>query len=99
MADDHTVLIRSDLLGRVAGLAAVLRDRPQTLGLLGANGTEWAVAQLAAWAAGKTVVPLPTFFSRAQLEHVIKDAGIDHVIATPDAGGLPPRSALASPRL
>jgi long-chain acyl-CoA synthetase len=75
-------------MGRVAGLAAVLRDRPQTLGLLGANGTEWAVAQLAAWAAGKTVVPLPTFFSRAQLEHVIKDAGIDHVIATPDAGRL-----------
>jgi long-subunit acyl-CoA synthetase (AMP-forming) len=65
-----------------------LRDRPQTLGLLGANGTEWAVAQLAAWAAGKTVVPLPTFFSRAQLEHVLKDAAIDHVIATLDAGGL-----------
>jgi long-subunit acyl-CoA synthetase (AMP-forming) len=88
MADDHSVLTRGELLDRVAGLAGVLEDRPQTLGLLGANGTEWAVAQLAAWAAGKTVVPLPTFFSRAQLEHVLKDAGVDHVIATRDAGGL-----------
>jgi len=88
MADDHAVLTRSELMTRVAGLAQVLMDRPQTLGLLGANGTEWAVAQLAAWAAGKTVVPLPTFFSRAQLEHVLKDAGVDHVIATAEAAGL-----------
>jgi long-chain acyl-CoA synthetase len=88
MADDHTVLSRSELLARVAGLARVLADRPQTLALLGANGTEWAVAQLAAWAAGKTVVPLPTFFSRAQLEHVLKDAGVDHIIATAEGAGL-----------
>jgi long-subunit acyl-CoA synthetase (AMP-forming) len=88
MADDHSVLTRSELLSRVAGLAHVLKDRPQTLGLIGANGTEWAVAQLAAWVAGKTVVPLPTFFSRTQLEHVLKDAGVDHVIATREAVGL-----------
>jgi len=88
MADDHTILTRGELLVRVAGLAQVLADRPQTLGLLGANGTEWAAAQLAAWAAGKTVVPLPTFFSRAQLEHVLKDAGVDHVIATAETAGL-----------
>ncbi len=88
MADDHAVLTRGELLARVAGLAQVLTARPQTVGLLGANGTEWAVAQLAAWAAGKTVVPLPTFFSRAQLEHVLRDAGVDHVIATAEAAGL-----------
>jgi long-chain acyl-CoA synthetase len=88
MADDHSVLTRGELLARVAGLAEILADRPQTLGLLGANGTEWAVAQLAAWAAGKTVVPLPTFFSRAQLEHVLKDAGVGHVIATAEAAAL-----------
>jgi long-subunit acyl-CoA synthetase (AMP-forming) len=88
LSDDHAVLTRGDLVDRVAGLAGVLRDRPQRIGLLGSNGTEWAVAQLAAWFAGKTVVPMPAFFSRLQLEHLLKDAGIDHVVATHEAAGL-----------
>jgi long-chain acyl-CoA synthetase len=88
MSDDHAVVTTGDLIARVTGLAQVLRDRPQRIGLLGANGTEWAVAQLAAWTAGKTVVPMPVFFSRLQLEHVLRDAGIGHVIATSEAVGL-----------
>ncbi len=85
MSDDNSVLTRGDLVSRVAGLAKELRTLPRVVGLLGANGTDWAVAQLAAWAAGKTVVPLPTFFSLPQLGHVIRDAGVDHVVATSDA--------------
>ncbi len=88
MSDDNGALSGVDLKARVAGLASILRDRPQTIGLLGAHGTDWAVAQLAAWAAGKTVVPLPAFFSHLQLEHVLRDAGIDHVVATREAEGL-----------
>jgi len=82
MADDHSVLTGSELVARVAGLAAALRMLPQRIGLLGGNGTDWAVAQFAAWSAGKTVVPLPSFFSRLQLEHVMRDAGINQVVAT-----------------
>jgi long-chain acyl-CoA synthetase len=85
MADDHSVLTSSELVNRVAGLAAVLRPLPQRIGLLGCNGTEWAVAQLAAWTAGKTVVPLPLFFSRLQLKHVMRDAGIGQAVATHEA--------------
>jgi long-subunit acyl-CoA synthetase (AMP-forming) len=88
MSDDNGVLTGGGLLTRVAGLAGVLRARPQRIGLLGAHSTDWAVAQLAAWVAGKTVVPMPAFFSRLQLEHVLKDAGIDHVVATREAEGL-----------
>ena len=88
MSDDNSVLTRGELAARVAGLAEEFRDLPRVIGLLGANGTDWAVAQLAAWSAGKTVVPLPTFFSRLQLEHVLRDAGVDHVVATSDAVGL-----------
>jgi long-subunit acyl-CoA synthetase (AMP-forming) len=88
MSDDDSALTRGELAARVAGLAEDFRDLPQVVGLLGANGTEWAVAQLAAWAAGKTVVPLPTFFSQPQLEHILRDAGVDHVVATRDAIGL-----------
>jgi long-subunit acyl-CoA synthetase (AMP-forming) len=85
LSDDQGMLSRRELAARVAGMAAELRGLPQVIGLLGANGIDWAVAQLAAWIAGKTVVPLPSFFSRLQLEHILRDAGIDHVVATPDA--------------
>jgi long-subunit acyl-CoA synthetase (AMP-forming) len=85
MSDDNCTLTRGDLAARVAGLAEELHDLPRVIGLLGSNRTDWAVAQLAAWAAGKTVVPLPSFFSPLQLEHVLRDAAIDHIVATRDA--------------
>lgn len=88
MSDDTSALTRGDLAARVAGLAEQLDALPRVIGLLGANGTDWAVALLAAWAAGKTVVPLPTFFSPLQLKHVLRDAGIEHIVATRDACGL-----------
>jgi long-subunit acyl-CoA synthetase (AMP-forming) len=88
MSDDTSALTRGDLAVRVAGLAEQLDELPRVIGLLGANGTDWAVALLAAWAAGKTVVPLPTFFSPLQLGHVLRDAGVEHVVATRDAFGL-----------
>jgi long-subunit acyl-CoA synthetase (AMP-forming) len=88
MSDDNTILTRGELAARVAGAAEEFRNLPQVIGLLGASGTDWAVAALAAWAAGKTVVPLPTFFSLPQFEHVLRDAGASHVIATNDAIGL-----------
>ena len=88
MSDDNAAVARGELAARVAGMAEDLQGLPQVVGLLGANGTDWAVAQLAAWIAGKTVVPLPTFFSPSQLAHVLRDAGITHVIATRDALGL-----------
>ena len=40
------------------------------------------VAQLAAWLAGKIVVPLPLFFSPEQLQHILRDAAISHLICT-----------------
>ena len=82
MSDDQGVLSRQDLAARVAGMAAELHGLRQVIGLLGGNCIDWAVAQLAAWIAGKTVVPLPSFFSRSQLEHILRDADIDHVVAT-----------------
>ena len=35
---------------------------------------------LAASAAGKTLVPIPAFFSRGQIPHLIADAGIAHIL-------------------
>lgn len=85
MSDDETAISGHDLIARVAGLAEEFSALPPVIGLLGANGVDWATAALAAWMSGKTVVPMPNFFSRLQLEYVLRDAGIDHLIATEDA--------------
>lgn len=77
------------LMRRVAGAAAEFAELPPVLGLAGANGLEWVVADLAAMAAGKTLVPLPPFFTAAQIEHIAVDAGIGIVIATTTEPSLP----------
>ena len=85
ISDENASLTRAGLAARVSGFAEELRPLPQTVGLLGENGIEWAIAQLAGWLAGKTVVPLPTFFSDAQLGHIITDTGLTHVMTTAGA--------------
>jgi long-subunit acyl-CoA synthetase (AMP-forming) len=45
------------------------------------NGLDWALWDLAVLEAGLVCVPLPAFFSPAQLAHVLRSAGIDTLIA------------------
>ena len=66
IGDDQGSLTRAGLSARVAAFAAELRDLPGTLGLIGENGVEWTIAQLAGWLAGKIIVPIPAFFSAEQ---------------------------------
>ncbi len=67
-------------------------------GLWGENGIEWIVADLAAWRAGVTVLPLPVFFSVAQLNHVIASTGLRHVLVCGDILDVAPTlSAIRSP--
>lgn len=69
------------LLRRVSGAAEILARYPDPIGLLAPSSIDWLVADLAGWAAGKTIVPLPHFFSDAQLEHIVRDAGIKTIMA------------------
>lgn len=85
-SDDNSSLTRREFTSRVAGHVGEFCALPQTIGLFGANGIDWSVGLLAAWTAGKTVVPLPPFFSRQQLEHICRDAGVEHIVVTRDAG-------------
>lgn len=84
--DPRGALTRSGLLGDAARLAARLPREARVVGLLLPNGREWAVAQLACVVSGRISVPLPTFFSTQQLSHVIRDAGVQIILA-PDEGG------------
>src|ERR1700730_9377855 len=82
VSDQHGRLSRSELFARVAGLAADLKGKPRTVGIYAPNGLAWVMAQLACAFGGKIVVPLPTFFSPAQLGHVVRDASVDLILAS-----------------
>jgi long-subunit acyl-CoA synthetase (AMP-forming) len=83
--DGNSSVTRAGLSARVAALAEELRECPRTLGLLGENGVEWTVAQLAGWLAGKIMVPIPAFFSADQQSHILADSGVGYVIATSES--------------
>ena len=82
MSDGSRSLTWSGLAAWTGGVAGDLGAEPETIGISGHNSVEWAVAFLAACAAGKAVVPVPAFFSSEQRAHVIRDAGIQRIIVT-----------------
>ncbi|MEA1647971.1 AMP-binding protein [Nitrospirillum sp. BR 11164] len=89
LTDGASALDYATLAARVAGTAQALTALARSgarpvIGILGGNRVDWVVAQLAIWQAGYTAVPLPPFFSPAQWRHIAADAGITHIIHTPD---------------
>lgn len=81
LADETRMLTYGDLLTEIEWLADRLRAcRPRAIAILADNGIDWALIDLAAHAAGIPTIPLPLFFSAAQIDHVIKTAGIDLVL-------------------
>lgn len=47
------------------------------IGLRGENSLDWVLTDLAAMTAGIPIVPIPTFFTQAQTEHVLTQSGCD----------------------
>ncbi len=82
VADPRTSLTWASLRNAVGNCRAIFSSEEKKFGLLAPNGCEYVVALLAAVAEGKTLVPLPTFFSDAQLAKIIADARIDEVLVT-----------------
>ncbi|WP_127476286.1 AMP-binding protein [Sulfurivermis fontis] len=73
---DYATLAR-----RVEVAAAQLRQAGiRVLGLALDNAPAWAVIDLAAQRAGVVLLPLPSFFSPAQLRHALEGSGADAVL-------------------
>jgi long-chain acyl-CoA synthetase len=53
-------------------------------GLWSENSIEWILADLAAWKANVTLVPLPRFFSITQLQHVVAQAQLPCLLVCGD---------------
>lgn len=52
----------------------------QRIGLLLDNGIPWACLDLAILQAGRACIPMPLFFTTAQLDHLIRDADLDLIL-------------------
>jgi long-subunit acyl-CoA synthetase (AMP-forming) len=63
----------------VHALATQLRGC-RRLGVLMENAPAWIVTDLAAMQADMVNIPVPVFFSDEQLQHVVRDAGIERLI-------------------
>jgi long-subunit acyl-CoA synthetase (AMP-forming) len=98
LRDENQSLGYGELTRAVDRLAsALVRERIAVLGLLLDNGPAWVVVDLAASTAGITLVPLPGFFSDAQLRHALTDAGVDAILTDQSQrfsalGGIGPES-------
>jgi acyl-CoA synthetase (AMP-forming)/AMP-acid ligase II len=85
-----------ELAAEIDVLAERLRaDRPRVIAILADNGRAWALADLAAHAAGIPTIPLPLFFSAAQIVHVLRIGRYRQV--RPTAGA--PAGRIAAARL
>ena len=85
---DSLMISWQGLLERVAERSLWLSGQGvQTLGFQLDNGIEWIVTDLACLDAGITSVPIPVFFTHAQVEHVLQDAGVELLISG-DADGV-----------
>lgn len=73
-----------ELAAAIAATAAALSHSPAIIGLLMPRDRRHVVADLALAALGRTIVPLPDFFSPGQWHHMVADAGVGMVVTTAD---------------
>jgi long-chain acyl-CoA synthetase len=82
LQDGREAITYGELPGLIDRLADGLRRlNPRVLAIHADNSAAWVLADLAARLAGVPVVPLPLFFSPAQIAHVVRTAGIDLVLS------------------
>ena len=74
----QATLSYAELQQRVDALSASLMQlNLQRLALWGVNSIDWIVVDLAAQKAGMTVIPVPLFFTAAQVRHLLSDSQVE----------------------
>ncbi|PWI35150.1 long-chain fatty acid--CoA ligase [Vibrio albus] len=78
---EEQTLTYAELLDRIEDAAEVLqRQNARCIALKAENSLDWIVADLSAMLAGIAIVPIPTFFSDQQVQHVLTESGADVLI-------------------
>jgi len=78
--DGREALGLPELMARVEEEGEWFAAHGDRFALVADNGTGWAVADLALQARALPCVPLPGFFTTAQILHALDDAGVDCVV-------------------
>jgi long-subunit acyl-CoA synthetase (AMP-forming) len=78
LADHGCILNYQELQQEIERVAPTISGR--RVGLLMDNGCAWAVIDLCLQKNGATCIPMPSFFSDCQLQHLIDNAGLDTII-------------------
>jgi long-subunit acyl-CoA synthetase (AMP-forming) len=72
----------AELAAAVESLASWIREEGyRAIALDADNGLPWAIADLAAMRAGVMLIPIPGFFTQAQVDHVVSVARSDLMLA------------------
>lgn len=80
--DGRGAITYATLLERIDAIADELRAlHCRTLALLAENSSDWIVLDLACLAARVTCIPLPEFFSDAQLRNALRASGADLIVS------------------
>jgi long-chain acyl-CoA synthetase len=79
LADGNISLNYRELKQEIERIGSALHLK--RIGLLLANGCPWAILDLAAHHRGAACIPMPSFFSDGQLQHLIADAGLELIIS------------------
>ncbi|WP_433933306.1 AMP-binding protein [Brevundimonas diminuta] len=82
-------LSAAGLIAEAGRLAARLADADTPVGVLLDNSPAWVVADLALILAGRPSVPIPPFFTPAQRDHALADAGAALLITPGGPDDLP----------
>ncbi|NDV13204.1 AMP-binding protein [Crenobacter caeni] len=80
LVDDGVRALTGEALAHEVARAAAALSGCRVVALAADNGSDWAVADLAALACGASLLPLPLFFSPAQRAHALLDAGADTLL-------------------
>ncbi|EGQ8010515.1 AMP-binding protein [Vibrio parahaemolyticus] len=80
-ANQTVELTYFELLNKIELVAAeLIAQNIKALALRAENSLDWAIVDLAAMVAGIIVVPIPTFFSDAQVEHTLEQSGVNVLV-------------------
>jgi long-subunit acyl-CoA synthetase (AMP-forming) len=80
ISDERVRLTWREVNERVKSLANQLPEGP--LGLCGDNSCAWVLTYIAALLSRRTVVPMPSFFSAPQREHITRAASLTAIVTT-----------------
>lgn len=81
MVDKPGEYTAGDLSSRVEALQQFLKqEQSRNVALLADNGANWVCVDIAVQSAGLCIIPVPTFFTSAQLDYLLDEAQVDTLI-------------------